>query len=346
MSSRNERGARVLFLPPGPSQRTPWYDDVLDSIEAHHTVTIFDPSADLRPQFSDVDVVIDFGGKLGTYEMAEAAAGRVRLWQILGTGFDHFDIAYWNARSIPVANCPGSLSSPPLGDCALMFMLMLARRWHSSQQHLRRGDLYNPVCSELEGSTLGLIGFGASARELAFKVQPFGMRILAVDILDISDADRDRFRLDFAGKPDDIDDVIAQSDFVSLHLHLNEDTRNLMDARRIALMKPTACLINVARGALVDESALLDALRDGRIGGAGLDVFATEPLPCDSPFLELENVVATPHIAGVTEGTSKRRAAFAAANIERVVHGLEPLGIVSPGLVHTADKTAVENAAD
>lgn len=346
MSPQNERGARVLFLPPGPSQRTPWFDDVLESIDSRHTVIIFDPSSDLKAQFSDVDVVIDFGGKHGTYEMADAAAGRVRLWQILGTGFDHFDVAYWNARSITVANCPGSLSSPPLGDCALMFMLMLARRWHSSQRHLQHGDLYNPVCSELEGSTLGLIGFGASARKLALKVQPFRMRILAIDIMDISGADQDRFRLDFAGKPDDVDDVIAQSDFVSLHLHLNEDTRHLMDARRIGLMKRTACLINVARGALVDESALLAALRDGRIGGAGLDVFATEPLPSDSPFLELDNVVATPHIAGVTEGTSKRRAAFAAANIERVVHGLEPLGIVSPGLVHTTDNALLENAAD
>jgi phosphoglycerate dehydrogenase-like enzyme len=227
-----------------------------------------------------------------------------------------------------------------------MFMLMLARRWHSSQRHLRNGDLYNPVCSELEGSTLGLIGFGASARELALKVQPFRMRTLAIDILDISAEDQDRYGLDFAGKPEDIDHVIAESNFVSLHLHLNEDTRYLMDARRIALMKATACLINVARGALVDESALLAALRDGRIGGAGLDVFETEPLPSDSPFLQLENVVATPHIAGVTEGTSKRRAAFAAANIERVIQGLEPLGLVLPGPECTTGTTVVGNAAD
>ncbi len=330
MNSRNNPGVRVLFLPPGPSQRIPWFNDVLDSIDPRHMVTVFDPDLDVKPQFADVDVVIDFGGKLGTYEMADSAAGRVRLWQILGTGFDHFDVAYWNARSIPVANCPGSLSSPPMADCALMFMLMLARKWHCSQEYLRRGDLYNPVCSELEGKTLGLIGFGASARELALKVRPFHMRTLAIDILDISTSDQLRYGLDSAGKPGDLDSVVAQSDYLSLHLHLNEDTRHLIDARRIGLMKPTACLINVARGALVDESALLAALRDRRIGGAGLDVFEFEPLASDSPFLELDNVVATPHIAGTTEGTSRRRAAFAAANIERIAHGLEPLSLVSP----------------
>jgi phosphoglycerate dehydrogenase-like enzyme len=345
MSLRDNGAAHVLFLPPGPSQMIPWFNDVVESIHPRHTLTIFDENLDLQSQFADVDVVIDFGGKLGTHEMADLAAGRVRLWQILGTGFDHFDVAYWNAQSIPVANCPGYLSSPALGDCALMFMLMLARRWHSSQQHLRRGDLYNPVCSELEGKTLGLIGFGSSARELALKVRPFRMRTLAIDIVDIPPADCDSFGLAFAGNPSDIDHVIAQSDFVSLHLHLNPDTHHLIDARRIGLMKPTACLINVARGALVDEAALLSALRERRIGGAGLDVFASEPLPPDSPFLRLDNVVATPHIAGVTEGTSKRRAAFAAANIERIVAGLEPLSTVTRDAAPGHERDGIEVSA-
>jgi phosphoglycerate dehydrogenase-like enzyme len=321
-------GLRVLFLPPGPAQRIPWFDDVVGSVNSRHSLVIFDESKDLRAQFCDVDAVIDFGGKVGTREMADAGAGRVRLWQILGTGFDHFDMSYWKAKQIPVANCPGDLSSPPLADCALMFMLMLARRWHESQACLREGALYNPVCLELEGRHLGLIGFGASARQFALKVRPYRMRVSAIDIRDITRAEVTEFGLDYAGKPEDMDRVIAESDYVSLHLHLNSETAHTMDARRIGLMKPTACLINVARGALVDEAALLAALQERRIAGAGLDVFSSEPLDANSPLLAMPNVIATPHIAGVTDGTSRRRAAFAAANIERVANGLEPLSRV------------------
>jgi phosphoglycerate dehydrogenase-like enzyme len=306
----------------------PWFNDVVSSVGARHTLLIFDQKQGVETQFSNVDAVIDFGGKLGTRQMADAASGRVRLWQILGTGFDHFDLPYWKSKRIPVANCPGYLSAPPLGDCALMFLLMLARGWHESQAKLREGVLYNPVGFELEGRRLGLIGFGASAREFAKKVRPFQMRVSAIDIRDISPAEVAEFGLEFAGKTEHIDKVIADSDCVSLHLHLNRETHHTLDARRIALMKPGAIVINVARGALVDEAALLRALQEGRIGGAGLDVFSSEPLGTDCPFLSLPNVVATPHIAGITNGTSRRRAEFAATNIDRVANGLELLARV------------------
>jgi phosphoglycerate dehydrogenase-like enzyme len=327
--SKGKKPLRVLFLPPGEDQVVPWFADVVQAVESfHHTIQVFDQQSGIKEQFEDTDAVIDFGGKLGTHEMADAAAGRVRLWQILGTGFDHFDISYWKKKRIPVANCPGFLSAPPLGDCALMFLLMLARRWHETQQNVQERVLYNPVCQELEGLRLGLIGFGASAREFAKKVQPFKMRVSAIDVLDISPEDREEFALEFVGKPADIDRVVAESDCISLHLHLNRETHHVMDARRIAMMKPNAWLINVARGALVDEKALCDALTAGRIGGAGLDVFESEPVDPNHALLKLPNVVATPHVAGITNGTSRRRAHFAAANIDRLARGLEPLARV------------------
>jgi len=322
------KGLRVLFLPPGPLQTKPWFNDVVSSVSSRHSLLVFECKRDLKTQFHEVDAVIDFGGKRGTREMADVAAGRVRLWQILGTGFDHFDLSYFKSKSIPVSNCPGYLSAPPLGDCALMFLLMLARRWHESQAELREGNLYNPVCQELKGLRLGLIGFGASAREFALKVRPFEMRVSAIDIRDISPAEAKEFSLEFVGRPEDIDKVIGESDCISIHLHLNQETHHTIDARRIALMKPTAYLINVARGSLVDEAALLRALQEGRIAGAGLDVFGSEPLDPNNPFLTMPNVVATPHIAGITNGTSRRRAEFAAANIDRVADGLEPLARV------------------
>jgi phosphoglycerate dehydrogenase-like enzyme len=206
-----------------------------------------------------------------------------------------------------------------------MFMVMLSRRWYESQKNLRQGILYVPPGSELVNKCLGLVGFGASGRELARRAKAFAMRISAVDIRDIPEEEQREFGLEFVGKPSDLDRVIQQSDYLSLHLHLNDGTRHIIDARRLGLMKPTAYLINVARGALVDEQALHSALAEGRLAGAGLDVFSTEPMDPDHPLLKLPSVVATPHIAGGTDGTSHRRAAFAAKNIDRIADGLEPL---------------------
>jgi phosphoglycerate dehydrogenase-like enzyme len=287
-------------------------------------LSLYDKSLPLLPQFEGVAVVLDHGGSMGTRAMADVA-GSVKLWQILATGIDDFDLEYWRNKSIAVANCPGEFSGVALAECVLMFMLMLSRHWHQAQENLRAGVLYIPIGSELENRRLGLIGFGASARQLAGRAKAFGMKISAIDIRDISPEEQREFGLEFVGKSADLDQVLAGSDFVSVHLHLNQHTRYIIDDRRLRLMKPTACLINVARGALVDEKALFDALREGRLGGAGLDVFGQEPLDPDHPLLKLPNVVATPHISGTTDGTSRRRAACAARNVDRVAEGLDPL---------------------
>ena len=126
------------------------------------------------------------------------------------------------------------------------------------------------------------------------------------------------------GGPEHLDQVISESDYLSLHLHLNTTTRHTIDGRRIGLMKPTACLINVARGALVEEAALHDALLAGRIGGAGIDVFEAEPPNPDLPVYALPNVIITPHTAGGTLETSVRRARCAAENVDRVAQGVDP----------------------
>ena len=304
----------------------PWFEDIVQAVGPRHDLSIYDPGRPLADQFQGIDGVIDYGGKVGTREMADIAAGKVRLWQIITSGYEHFDLAYWKQKKIPVANTPGHCSGPALAECALMLMLLVARRWNEGQAGLRQGDIYKPLGSELGGRQLGLIGFGASACELARRVRPFQMRVSAIDVREVSQREQEDLGLGFVGKPGEMDRVIAESDYVSLHLHLNKETHHIMDGRRIGLMKKSAYLINVARGGLVDEEALYAALRDGRIGGAGLDVFAMEPLDPNSPLFKLPNVVATPHIAGVTDGTSRRRAAFAGENMDRIAAGLEPLG--------------------
>ena len=321
----------VLFLPHplGPSMLKPARDDVGAAIGDRHNLHILNYEQPIAPQFQGVDVVIDHGGSAGTREMADAAEGRVRLWQILGTGFDHFDLDYWRSKNLPVANCPGIFSAVALAECAMMFMLMLARQYPVTQTNLKQGELYRPVGMELDGLNLGIVGFGASGIELARRAAPFGLKMSAIDIRDVG-ADKVReFGLDFVGKPEDLDTVIAASDFLSLHLHLNEETRHTIDSRRLGVMKSTAFLINVARGALVDEAALVEALETGTIAGAGLDVFGQEPPDLDSAIFNLPNVIATPHISGGTDGTSRKRAGAAAENVDRIAAGLEPLYLIS-----------------
>jgi phosphoglycerate dehydrogenase-like enzyme len=258
-------------------------------------------------------------------DAANLAVNKVKLWQVLGTGVDHFDLELWRSLAIPVANTPGQYSAVALGECALMFILLLARQYPVTQANLRRGVMYIPLGRELAGLKLGIIGFGASGQELARRARAFGMEIAAIDVRDISADEAREYGLAFAGKPADLERVVAESDALSLHLHLNASTRHIIDARRLALMKPTAWLINVARGALVDEAALHEALLAGRLGGAGLDVFSQEPPNPDDPIFSLPNVVATPHISGTTFGTSRGRAQCVADNVERIAAGLEPL---------------------
>ena len=208
-------------------------------------------------------------------------------------------------------------------------MLCFAKNFHASQQSLRARAFYQPINEELEGKTLGIVGLGASGRELARRASAMGMRVLAVDIAAIPRQVLDELRVEFFGGPQDLDRLLVASDYVSLHVPLTSKTRRLIDRRALGLMKPEAVLINVARGGIVDEAALIEALEAGRLRGAGLDAFVEEPLSPTHPFLRLENVVATPHVAGVTTGTSRRRAAAAAENVDRVARGLLPLYLVT-----------------
>lgn len=321
----------VMFLPHAlrPDELfKPWGEDVVAAIGDRHQLRIYDFARPPAGQFDGVDVVIDHGGSLRSCELADAAAGKIKLWQILGTGVDHFPLEYWCSKAIPVANTPGPFSAVALAECAMMFILMLTRRYPVARAQLEKGILYGPLGTELIGLRLGIIGFGASGQALAQRAAAFGLKLAAIDVRDVSQEEIARFPLEFAGKPADLDDLIARSDIVSLHLHLTKETHHLIDRRRLALMKPTALLINVARGALVDEAALAEALVAGRLGGAGIDAYSQEPPDLQSPLFHLPNVIATPHSAGVTDGTSRKRAQACAENVDRIAAGLEPLYLV------------------
>lgn len=314
---------KVLFLPqPGNDPR--WQEEVVKAVAPHHDLAIYDPARPIGEQFAGIDAVLDTGGSVGTRPMYDAATD-ARLWQVLGTGLDHVDIAYMKTKRFAIANCPGLFSAVGLAECAMMFMLMLTRRFAETQANFRARRLHVPAGTELVGKVLGLIGFGASAQELARRAKGFGMRIHAVDLRAIEPEIVNELAPEFLGTPADTDRVIQNCDFLSVHLHLTPATRHIIDARRIGLLRPDAFVINVARGALIDEAALYDALLNGRIAGAGLDVFGVEPPNPDAPVFSLPNVVVTPHTSGSTDGTARRRAGVAAENLERIARGEQPL---------------------
>lgn len=316
---------KVLFLhqTAGPD---PSYDTFIEAVNPGYTVELFDPDRPMAAQFKGIDVVLDPSGEVGTRPMIDAAvAENVQLWQVITNGTDKVDVAYFLEKNMPLANSPGSLTATPLAEHLLMLILSF-----NKNLHLNRAADWNPTMNEeLAGKVMGLIGFGASARELAKRAWPLGMRIMAIDIVDVPQTVQDEFHVEFMGKPSQADHVLAEADYLSLHLHLNAMTRHMIDHRALKMMKPTAVLLNVARGGLVDEDALIEALQARRIKGAGLDVYAHEPLNSTHPFLQLDNVIATPHISGYTPDTLRRRMQAAADNVDRIAQNLPPVNLVT-----------------
>ena len=239
------------------------------------------------------------------------------------------DFSYFAQKGIPVAKMPGSTSGNGLAEHALFLMLCVIKNLHDTARCVRSGVFAEYVNDELEGKTLAIIGLGASGSKLARKATGLGMRVIAIDIIDIPDERLKELGVDFFGGPADQDRLLKEADYLSLHTPLIPQTRHLINGRALGLMKPTAILINVARGGIVDQEALTDALESGRLRGAGLDVFETEPVDPKHPLLHMDRVVATSHIAGGTTGTSRHRATAALENIDRIAQGHPPLNLVS-----------------
>ena len=308
-----------------PGNEEPWYTDFRTALgdSFHHSV--LDREAPLAPQFEGVRVVVDQGGH-ATRPMIDAGAeAGVVLWQAVTTGLDHTDVDYILSKGIRLAHTPGPFSAVALAEHALFLMLFVAKKFRGAERNLEAGVMYQPLNEELAGRTLGLVGLGASGRELARRASAFDMRVLALDVCSVPAAELDAVGVERFGGPEMLDDLLRDSDYVSLHVPLTAATRHLINAEKLALMKPTAVLINVARGEIVDEAALTDALLSGRLGGAGIDVFSREPPDTSGALFKLDNVITTPHVAGTTFGTSRRRGEASVENIVRIDAGMSPL---------------------
>ncbi len=244
-----------------------------------------------------------------------SAAPKLRLIQKIGVGVNTIDLDAAKSRGIAVCNLPGT-NARAVAELTLALMLAVLRRLPRFDAAMRRGAWVDPDLQdgigELGGRTVGLVGYGAIPRLLAPVLVALGCRLIYASRSEAADAPGERRSLAA---------LLGEADVVSLHLPLTPETENLIDAAALARMKPDAVLINTARGGLVDQAALTEALSAGRLAGAGLDVFVHEPHDASEALFHLPNVVLTPHIAWLTTGTFDRSFALAADNCRRLAAG-------------------------
>lgn len=301
-------------------------EELLAPLRAEARVTVRAERApaapgELRRALADCDGVLCLLSDRVDAELL-AAAPRLRVVSSISVGVDHIDLGAARARGIAVGHTPGVLVETT-ADLAFGLLLAAARRLPEADAHVRRGDWaaqagWQPdllAGRDLAGATLGLIGLGAIGCAVARRAAGFGLRVLGWT----------RSGREVPGvEPAPLERVLAESDFVSVHVAATPETRGLLDATALAALKPGAILVNTARGDVVDEAALVAALRSGRLGGAALDVFAHEPLPADHPLLDCPNTVLVPHIGSASTATRTRMVELAVENLCRGLRG-EPL---------------------
>jgi glyoxylate reductase len=256
--------------------------------------------------------------------LLDAAGPNLKVVSNYAVGYDNIDVAACARRGIAVGNTPGALTETT-ADLAWALMLAGARRVAEGDRYVRAGRwrTWGPLLllgSDVHGSTLGIVGLGRIGQAVARRAAGFGMTILYSSRTRVDTKIETALGATYVSLPE----LLEQSDFVSLHVSLASDTRGLIDAEALARMKPTAVLVNTARGPVVDQVALAAALRDGVIAAAALDVTDPEPIPDDDPLLSLDNCLILPHIASATGATRGRMAEMAAANLLAGVRG-EPL---------------------
>jgi lactate dehydrogenase-like 2-hydroxyacid dehydrogenase len=255
-------------------------------------------------------------------------APHLRIIALTAVGFDSVDVTSATERGILVTNTAGSLTDT-VADLVLALMLGVARRVPESERWLRAGNWRTPGVSpmgrDVHHATLGILGMGRIGAAVADRARGFQMTVLYHDTVRREDLERQHgYRFV------NLDTLLRESDFLSLHTALTPETRGMIGESELAKMKPTAFLINTSRGPVVNEGALIAALRAGRPAGAGLDVFETEPIDPENPLLKMENVVLLPHVGSATEATRQAMVDLAADNVLAVLQGKPPLTPVNP----------------
>lgn len=310
----------TAFLQPG--------DEVDETLRAAGLRTHHAPELAALPATERARILSQVRGIIAGTQPLRAAdleqAPRLEIVVRTGVGYDSVDVAAATAQGVPVCVTAGA-NRQAVAEHVFALMLAAARRVPENIENLAAGRWQQLTGRELHGATLGILGLGSIGKAVAGIARGFGMRVIAYDPY---------FDEDFAAangiRRATLDEVLSEADFITLHLFLDDSTRNLIDAERLAAMKSDAILVNTARGGIVDEDALVAAVRDGVIGGAALDVFASEPLPADSPLLHTPGILATTHVAGATREARGESGRMAAANVIGVLAGEAPRFVVNP----------------
>ncbi|HPM24509.1 MAG TPA: D-glycerate dehydrogenase [Phycisphaerae bacterium] len=267
--------------------------------------------------------------------LLDAAGPQLKVVSNHAVGFDNIDVPAATARGIPVGNTPGILTDAT-ADFAFALLMAAARRVVEGERYVRAGRwrTWGPsllLGQDVHGATLGVVGYGRIGQAMARRARGFDMRVLVYDPSAPAGA------AEAGATAADLETLLTESDFVSLHTPLTPETRGLMNRARFALMKPTAVLINTARGPIVDPDALYDALVTRRIFAAALDVTDPEPIPPDSPLLGLDNLIVVPHIASASVATRQKMSSMAAENLIAGVRGERLPNCVNPQVYEPRD---------
>lgn len=262
---------------------------------------------------ADADYIINRGGAVDAQVIQ--AAQNTKLIQKWGVGYDKIDVKTAGENGIPVAICVGG-NAMPVAELAVTLMLDVLRNVVPMAAYLKEGDWardqFSPRSYLLHDKTVGLVGIGNIAKKVAAIVSGgFNCQVLYYDVFRLSEEQEKALGVTYVS----LDDLMAQSDIVSIHVPLLDSTTGMIDRSKLALMKPTACIINTSRGGVINEPDLIEVLKAGSILGAGLDTFAVEPLPRESELLAMDNVVTTPHCGGNTVDNDINMAAICMENI-------------------------------
>jgi phosphoglycerate dehydrogenase-like enzyme len=285
----------------------------------------------LAAEIADADILLgDYTGSTPVTRRVVREAHKLRLIQQPSVGYNHIDVEACRESGIPVANTPGA-NDIGVAEHTVMLALACLKNLPFYNAATHRGEwLFTQAqrtgIFEINGKIYGLLGMGRTARAVALRLAPFGVRLLYYDIVRMTDDDEKKYGATYAP----LAEILKTADVVSLHLPLTPETTRIIDTAKLALMKPTAVLINVGRGALVDEKALADAVKNKKLAAAAVDVYTMEPPPQDYPLFGLENVILTPHLAGSTRESGMRIMGMAMDNVVRVMKGEKPLWVLNP----------------
>ena len=306
----------------GPSQA---YQNLLSRADVIYFDSLPANRDEQLKRIADAELIINIRSSVAFPEAVLESCPKLKLVSLWGTGTDHVDLPAAARLGVTVTNTPG-VSAYAMAEHALTLMLAVARNIPQIDASTRQGEWPRGFVAQLHGKTLGVIGLGAIGRQTARIARGIGMRVIAWTM-----HPSEQLAKELGVEMVELDELYRSSDVVSLHLRLSPDTTGFLGAREFGLMKPTAIFINTARGAITDEKALIEALEQKRIAGAGLDVFQTEPLPKDHPVLRLPNVVLTPHAGGVTKEALEAGLQLSIDNVFAFLQGKPQNVVAGPG---------------